>query len=627
MPKHYSILTAALGVALAGCADSEVTQYSIEQFLETTSYRGASFSPGNDKLLVSHNASGIYNAFALPVDGGSPEQLTNSSDESIFVIGYFPEDERFLYSADQGGNELNHVYVRELDGTVTDLTPGDNLRAQFYGWAYDRTSFFIGTSERDPRFFDIYEYQIDGYDRSSLFQDNEGFGAVVISPDRNKLALGKVVSGSDSDILIHDRSTGRTELLTDDAEPAQNTPMTFSPDGESLYYLTDRGSEFQHLVREHLETGEGAPIQQPEWDVMYASLSHGGNYLTVGINNDARTELRLLDAGTLEAVPMPEIPNGDVTSVRISDDETKMAFYARSARMPSDLFVADVGGTEARQLTSSLNPSIDGDDLVDAVVVRFASYDGVEIPGILYKPHLASASNPVPALVWVHGGPGGQSRVGYSGLIQYLVNHGYVVYAINNRGSSGYGKTFFHMDDRVHGDKDLDDVVHSKQMLIETGYVDPDRIGIIGGSYGGYMVLAALTFRPLEFDVGVDLYGISNWHRTVTNIPPWWESFRVALEEEMGDFDDEEFFKAKSPLFHATNIVRPLMVLQGANDPRVLKVESDEIVEAVRANGVPVEYVVFDDEGHGFVKKENQEEAYRRILQFLDEHLRTATEQ
>ena len=328
----------------------------------------------------------------------------------------------------------------------------------------------------------------------------------------------------------------------------------------------------------------------------------------------------------MERVRLRELPDAEISSVSISRDEDRMAFYASSSKMPRDLFVYDFSGDGPVRLTRSLNENIDPEDLVEGKVVRFDSYDGTEIPGIVYTPHQASEENKVSALVWVHGGPGGQSRIGYTALIQYLVNHDYAVYAINNRGSSGYGKTFYHMDDRKHGDADLDDVLESKKMLAQTGYVDPKRIGIIGGSYGGYMVLAALTFRSEAFDAGVDIFGISNWHRTLQNIPPWWESFRKALEQEMGDFDDEEFFKAKSPLFHAKNIVKPLMVLQGANDPRVLKVESDEIVEAVRANGVPVEYVVFDDEGHGFVKKENQACGYKAILDFLNQYLRDNTQ-
>jgi dipeptidyl aminopeptidase/acylaminoacyl peptidase len=258
--------------------------------------------------------------------------------------------------------------------------------------------------------------------------------------------------------------------------------------------------------------------------------------------------------------------------------------------------------------------------------VRFKSYDGVEVPGLLYKPHQASEERKAPALVWVHGGPGGQSRTGYSSLIQYVVNHGYVIYAINNRGSSGYGKTFFKMDDKKHGEADLDDCVAAKQMLAATGYVDPNKIGIIGGSYGGYMVLAALAFRPDTFAVGVDLFGVANWIRTLESIPPYWESFRQALYVEMGDpVEDRAYLDRISPLFHPEGIKKPLMVLQGANDPRVLKVESDEIVAAARKNGVPVEYVIFDDEGHGFVKKANEQRGYKAILDFLDKHLKGGT--
>jgi dipeptidyl aminopeptidase/acylaminoacyl peptidase len=225
----------------------------------------------------------------------------------------------------------------------------------------------------------------------------------------------------------------------------------------------------------------------------------------------------------------------------------------------------------------------------------------------------------------VHGGPGGQAQIRYSCLVQALVNHGYVVFDINNRGSSGYGKTFHALDDRRHGEADLGDVVASKGMLADTGYVDPSRIGIIGISYGGYMVLAALTLRPDAFRVGVDLFGISNWVRTLESTPPWWESFREALYAELGDpKKDGERLRRISPLFSASKIKVPLMVLQGANDPRVLKVESDEIVEAARKNGVPTEYVVFPDEGHGFVKKENEVRGYTAVLEFLDKHLKSA---
>jgi len=357
---------------------------------------------------------------------------------------------------------------------------------------------------------------------------------------------------------------------------------------------------------------------------MYAGFSNHGKYLMVNINNDSRTEMRLYDAASMEQVALPTLPNTEINNIHISRDETRIAFYASISDGPRELFVWDLAGGEPERLTRSLSPKIADDDLVGGQVVRFKSFDGIEIPGILYTPHHAkqTGTTKLPALVWVHGGPGAQSHPDYFPIIQFLVNHGYVVYSINHRGSFGYGKTFFHLDDRDHGGGNLKDCVASKQMLIDTGYVAPGRIGIIGQSYGGYMVLAALTFQPEEFAVGIDIAGIANWLRTLKSLPPWLEVRRKELEKELGDSDDEEYLRSISPLFHAHNIVRPLMVLQGANDPRVLKAESDDIVAAARANGVPVEYIVFEDEGHGFYKKKNQERAYNAILAFADKYLK-----
>jgi dipeptidyl aminopeptidase/acylaminoacyl peptidase len=615
-------------------AAAGVPQYTIQQFLATTSMFGSSFSPDGGKLLVSTNQSGIFNVYALPVDGGPPQQLTHSTTDNIQSAGYFPTDERFLYVSDRGGNELDHVYVRELDGSVRDLTPGDKLKAMAVGWARDDRGFFILSNERDQKVFDLYEIDGKSYERTLLFRNDAAFDVGAISEDRRWLALGKSLSSTDVELHLHDRTGGETRKLAGGAGVAAYA-LEFSPDGKSLYFTTDEGSEFSYLARYDLASGKQEVVLRPDWDVIFAGFSHDGRYLQVAINADARTEMRLYEAATMRQVELPKLPDAEITGVRLSRDSRRMAFYASTGRAPSNLYVVNLGNPNAaavgrgeetqppRQLTQNLNPAIDPQHLVAGKVVRFRSYDGTEIPGILYLPHQARAGGKLPALVSVHGGPGGQSRVGYSGVTQFLVNHGYVVYAINNRGSSGYGKSFYKMDDRRHGEVDLDDCVASKRLLVETGVVDPERIGIFGGSYGGYMVLAALAYRPREFAVGVDLYGVSNWVRTLESIPAWWESFRKALYEEMGDpATDTDRLRRISPLFHADKIERPLIVFQGANDPRVLKVESDEIVAAARQRGVPVEYLVFDDEGHGISKKQNQERAYTAMLEFLDRHLK-----
>jgi len=602
-----------------------VPAYTIEQILDTTSYVGASFSADGKTILVSSDRSGVYNAWGVPAEGGEPAALTQSATDALYAESYFPGDDRFLYTSDSGGNELNHLYVRERDGSVTDLTPGETLKASFRGWSLDDRSFFVATNEREPRFFDLYELATDGYKRTLLYRNEAGYELGPVSSDKRFLALRETRTETDTDIHLYDRQSGRDRVLTAHQGEIFNDPQDFSRDGRWLYYLSDEGSEFRYLVRMDLESGRREVIEKPDWDVEAAGLSRHGTYLWITINADARTELRLYKAGTMQPVPLPALPRGALTSLAFSPDEKHAALYVNGSRQPSDLYLLDLETGRARALTHSLNPAIRPDDLVEGEVARFHSYDNVEVPGLLYKPHQAGVDARAPALVWVHGGPGDQSRLTYNGLLQYLVNHGYVVFAINNRGSRGYGRTFYTMDDRKHGDADLGDCVASKKFLTATGFVDPPRIGIIGGSYGGYMVLAALAFRPEEFVAGVDLFGVSNWVRTLSSIPPYWESFRKALYKEIGDPRlDEAYLKRISPLFHAEAIRRPLLVLQGANDPRVLKVESDEIVEAVRTRGVPVEYLVFDDEGHGFRKKENRNRGYGAVLAFLDQHLKKA---
>jgi dipeptidyl aminopeptidase/acylaminoacyl peptidase len=598
--------------------------YTVEDFYKNTRFAGASWSPDRQRILVSSNLSGIWNAYVVPVRGGAPQPLTQSTGNSIFARSYFPDDERIIYSSDEGGNELTHVYVRNPDGSTKDLTPGTKLKAGFRGWAGDDKSFFVSTNERDPRYFDLYEITTDGYARTLFYKNTEGFELGPVSRDKRYVALVRPRTTSDADIFVHDRTTGTTKNITEHTGTVNNSPADFSPDGSKLLFVSDSGREFAALRSYDLATGAKATVYEQPWDILGADYSKGGRYLTVYVNEDSRYVARVLDAATFSVVALRDMPTGLVRGVSISPDDASLAFYASDGSVPEELYVRSFDASPTR-LTNALHSTIRREDLVVPTVVRFKSYDSVEVTGLLYRPHQASREAKAPAIVKVHGGPGGQAQVGYNALTQALVNRGYVVFDINNRGSSGYGKTFYAMDDRKHGEADLGDVVASKRMLVETGYVDSTKIGILGGSYGGYMVLAALTLQPDAFKAGVDLFGISNWMRTLNSIPPWWASFKEALYAEMGDPKaDSARLHRISPLFNADKIKAPLLVLQGANDPRVLKVESDEIVAAAKKNGVPVEYIVFEDEGHGFVKKENEIEGYTAVLAFLDKYLKGA---
>jgi len=618
------VVAASVATAQPKKAAQPVKEYTIEQFMNTVRIGGSSFSADEKSILFHSNKSGIFNVYSVPVTGSGPAQLTNSTKESTFAISYFPNDSRFLYSYDRGGNENSHIYVRELDGTERDLTPGDKVKANFVGWSHDRKSFFFSTNERDPRFFDIYEMPIDSFKPSLVFADEIGLGVGPISDDKKYIAFQKTGgSPADSDIYLYNTVTKEMKNITTHTGDVSNSAQTFDGASKYLYYLTDSGSEFKYVARYDLATGKTDVVEKASWDVLYTNFSHNGKYRVTAINEDARTRIKIYDTASGKLVNLPQLPNADITGVNISPSEKLMAFYLNGDRSPSNLYVYDFSTKKATKLTDSLNPEINPADLVDSQVIRYKSFDGTEVPSILYKPKQASATNKAQALLWIHGGPGGQTRVGYNALIQYLVNHGYVILGVNNRGSSGYGKSFFTADDGKHGREPLWDCVEAKKYLASLGYVDEKKIGIAGGSYGGYMVLAALAFKPEEFAVGVDMFGVSNWVRTLQSIPPYWESIRKSLYKEIGNPNtDLENLRAISPLFHADKIVKPLIVLQGANDPRVIKPESEEIVDNIKKRNGAVEYVLFDNEGHGFTKKANEIRAYKAILDFLDRYLK-----
>ncbi|MHA6289094.1 S9 family peptidase [Maricaulis sp. CAU 1757] len=634
MSRIACMLTLTAGALLTAPALAQEVppEHDAATFHMTTSFgmarsSGHAFSAETGDLLVSSDETGVFNVYRMDPQSGERTPLTESGSNATYAVSWFPNDDRVLVTADTGGDELNHVYVRETDGSLTDLTPGENLKADFAGWAPGGDAVWVTTNARDASAFDVYEINLADYSAEMVFENSDALQLGDISPDGRWLALVRNQTSADSDILLVDLAQDEpvAELITEHEGNISHGVYTFTPDSSALVYATDEHGEFNQAWTYNLASGERAPLVTADWDVQFVTFSPSGDFRVSGINEDGRTSVTVLDTRTGEPVSLPDLPAGDLGSVRFSRDERRIAFLIDSATSPSNVHVVDLDSGDHRQLTDALNPAISQDQLVDAEVVRFESFDGVEIPGILYRPHQASADTPVPALVWVHGGPGGQSRVGYSATIQHLVNHGYAVYAANNRGSSGYGKTFFHMDDRRHGEEDLRDIVAAGDWLREQDWVDGGQVGVIGGSYGGYMTAAALAFHPDAFEVGINIFGVTNWVRTLESIPPWWEAFREALYDEMGDpATDGERHRAISPLFHADQITKPMLVVQGANDPRVLQVESDELVAAVEANGVPVEYVLFPDEGHGFRRRDNRIAASEAFVRFLDTHLASA---
>lgn len=599
-----------------------VPQYSAEQFFATKTYFGNDINHDASAMLVASDESGVFNLYRVSIDGSNWQPLTQSTTDPAFPVSWFPNDDRLLYTADQGGNELNHVYLREVDGTVRDLTPGDKLKAYFAGWHNDG-SFYIASNERDPRFFDLYHYHSEDYKRQLVFSNNDGYGISAVSKDGRYLALTKERNNADNNLFLVDLASDTPSplLITEHQGNISHQIYGFTPDSQALLFGANGDSEFVAAYSYNLQSGATSPYSKADWDISFIYFSEDKQYRVQGVNADASTVITITDLQSGKALQLPELPAGDLRGVTFSDDSKYLSFYLNADNSPSNLYVWQLGSPQVKRLTQALDSSIEEQHLVQSEVVRFNSFDDLTIPALLYKPHQANPNAKVPALIWIHGGPGGQSRTGYSPMIQHLVNHGYAVLSVNNRGSSGYGKTFYHLDDLRHGEDDLQDIVYGKKYLQTLDWVASERIGVIGGSYGGYLTMAAMAFTD-EFEAGINIFGVTNWVRTLESIPPWWEAFRESLYAELGDpAVDGERLRRISPVFHGDKVKKPVLVVQGANDPRVLQVESDEMVAAIRANNVPVEYVLFDDEGHGFLKKANRITAQQAYLKFLKQYL------
>jgi len=303
--------------------------------MKTVSIGGSSFSFDDKSILFSGNQSGIYNAFVVPVQGGEPSQLTFSKEDSVFALSFLPHDRRILYQSDHGGNEIGHIYLRNEDGTVRDLTPDEKARSTFYGISFDEKSFYFGSNKRDPKFMDVYEMDLETFTPRLIFKNEGAYNLGAISRDRRYLAVSKTITRDNSDMYLYDTQTGELKHLTPHQGDINYAPETFSPDSKSLYYLTDEGSEFTYLNRYDLASGTSETVMKADWDIEFARFSHSGKYRVIGINNDARTEIRVYDTATNQLVHLPEPPQGQLSSVRISKSEKLMSFYVNGARSPN----------------------------------------------------------------------------------------------------------------------------------------------------------------------------------------------------------------------------------------------------------------------------------------------------
>ncbi|HEY4561562.1 MAG TPA: prolyl oligopeptidase family serine peptidase [Thermoanaerobaculia bacterium] len=584
---------------------------------------GLSFSPDGGKVLVSMDTDGVPNAYALPVAGGPPVQLTRSAKAPVWAVSYFPADERVLYRSGPAGDE-DHLFVRELDGKAVELVPGKTTR--FLGWAADG-ALWVEIDNAGSQSRDLYKVAAAGYARTLVYRNSSDLARLTaVSPDGRWLAFVESSNDLIRSLRIRDLQAAREKTQMAGEGFTVHIPLSFSPDGTALLTLTDIDKnfsthEFRALNRVDTASGEGRDLLQKSWEVLDALYSPDGKRIAVIAGGDTRSTLELYDAGTLQPVALPGLPPiGEVTRVVFSRDGRRLAFLASGSATPPAVWVYDLATPGP---PSRLGPAPEGGGWVEGEVKRFKSFDGREIPGILYKPREAAPDHKVPAVVWIHDGPSGQSRLEFDPLFQTLVQRGYAVYAVNERGSSGYGRTFQQLDDRQHGMQDLKDCVAAKAMLAATGWVDPGRVAVGGVGFGGFLTLTALTSAPREFAAGVDLFGVSNWQRVLDSLPIH-SSERLVLSEEMGHPG------ASTPDFlispdRAGDIVRPLLIVQGARDTLAIPSEAADIAAAMKGKGRVVEEIVLPDAAHGLVLRADRERIYKAIGDFLDRNLKGGT--
>ena len=593
-------------------------KYSIEELMENETIASFAVSPDSKRILYSSDKTGNYNIFELDKEKGEHRQITSLSENAL--VSHVYEDGSFIFAMDKGGDELHHLYLGSKE-EIKDLTPFEKTKSGFHVSVGNRVYYYSNKVDRSR--FDLYRFDKADLASELVFENKDLYELGPISHDERFLALQKPDTANNSNVYLHDLLSGETTLLSPHEGEANFKPLFFSRDSMKLYYLSDIEGEFMTLWVTDVGSKEHEEILAFSWDIIAGRISENGESAVLIVNRDGFSELHIIDTKDSSPKMSPIETGGVVYDQCFSKDSRFLYYLCDSATSSPNIFAIDFETKETEQLTDSMSDEVNSNDLSEAKVLRFISYDGLQVPGIFYPPRNVPPNEKAPAIVWVHGGPGGQSLPRYSPEIQFIANHGYAIYAVNNRGSSGYGKSFFKAADHKHGEADLDDCVAAAKYLAALDFIDEERIGINGGSYGGFMVLAALAFRPKEFKVGTDFFGVSNWVRTLKEVPAWWKAIKDLLYTKIGNpFEEEEYLKSISPLFHAEKIERPLLVLQGVNDPRVLKVESDEIVESLKRNDVPVEYVVFEDEGHGFKKKANRIRGANAMLTFLDKYLR-----
>ena len=608
---------------------------AIEEYFKTRRVRGLSFSFDDKLIAYMNDEGGRPDVWVRPLAGGAATQITHA-EGFVHSFAFSPAEDRLAYELDKGGDELPHLFLTNAKGDspkdiVSDIPAG--RRTTFVRWADDGKTLLYESSARDEKYMDLCEYDTRTGKSKILWKSEGAFALNGVSDDHQRFVIAETRSDADNDLyLVERRSPEKRTLLTKHDGDVNTQAQSFSKDGKTLYVTSDAKGENAALYALDLATMKQTPALAMPWDVEWASTSRSGRYSFTSANVDGVPALVVTDTKTKNPIALPPAPRGgawdaiDFTRtgpmvLGFSKSDRYLGVVLRSDTTPVSPWVLDLKEGKAIQVIDPRPESLKDRAMITGTSVKIPSFDGKEVPAFLYTP---PGEGPFPAVIDVHGGPTAQSRRDFSPMRQYLLSKGYAVLVPNVRGSTGYGKTWTRLDNLDLGGGPLKDIVACKKYLVEKAHVAADKVVVMGGSYGGYMALAAATFTPDEFAAEVDYFGVSDLKTLVESFPPYWAAASTYIYKKFGDPKNPAhaaYQHDRSPIHFLDRVTKPILVVQGEKDARVKKDQSDRVVEALKARHVRVHYLVLANEGHGFTKNENYLAAYRMTDRFLDRYV------
>ncbi|MDB5078559.1 MAG: hypothetical protein JWP00_483 [Chloroflexi bacterium] len=590
-----------------------------------------SFSPDGQQLAFVSNLSGVPQAWTIPVTGGWPSMVT-SLEDPVTDLAWSPTGDKLALLVAPGGGMNQQIYLIRPDGTGLQLvTDGGKDNNNLGTWDHSGQKLTLSSNRHNPQAMDGYILDLTGERPAlQLVVRNPGIGYLTdLTRDGKMALLDRLEFRSDNNVFLLELAgpgeTALETLLTPHQGPGSFGGSKFSPDGRTIYLASNDEREYQAFGRIQLDyNGKPGPIEviagRDDAELESFRISEDGRLAVLVWNRSGQNELAFLDLESLEVKDGPALPAPVVGNLKLSPDSNRIALTLTGANRPMDIWILDLATDEFRQITFSPHPGIDLEQLVVPELVEFPAHDGVTLTGWLYR----AGDRSGPLVLSFHGGPEGQERPLFSSNYQALVMRGISVLAPNIRGSSGFGKTFVNLDNGHLRFNAIKDIKACIDFVVSHKYGWPGQIGIMGGSYGGYMTMAGLVEFPDLIAAGANLYGIVNFETFFAQTEPW---MAAISKVEYGDPDTQaDLLRRLSPIHRLGRLTSPTLVIHGANDTNCPVVEAEQVVENLNERGIPVEYILFPDEGHGFRKIPNRIRATAAIVNWFEKYLKTHSE-